>query len=144
MAVRSILRAPRRPWGPLVAALAVPLIVLAGLHFRAVHTQPTGFLPVKVDGRRTYFEWISAGKYISAVEAMASVIKRLMSFLLCVATELPIAVVAEINAASMPALKSLIWQSDRISLQLTGVAERQQCFGADVAFRGRNRIAARV
>ena len=32
---------------------------------RVTHTQPTGFLPVKVDGRRTYFEWISAGKYVS-------------------------------------------------------------------------------
>jgi hypothetical protein len=35
---------------------------------RIAHTQPTGFLPVKVDGRRTYFEWISAGKYISGNE----------------------------------------------------------------------------
>ena len=32
---------------------------------RVTHTQPTGFLPVKIDGRRTYFEWISAGKYVS-------------------------------------------------------------------------------
>jgi alpha-amylase/alpha-mannosidase (GH57 family) len=32
---------------------------------RTVHTDPTGFLPVKVDGRRTYFEWISAGHYVS-------------------------------------------------------------------------------
>ena len=35
---------------------------------RIVHTQPTGFLPVKVDGRRTYFEWISAGKYETGSE----------------------------------------------------------------------------
>jgi len=35
---------------------------------RTAHTQPTGFLPVKVDGRRTYFEWISAGKYQSGNE----------------------------------------------------------------------------
>lgn len=35
---------------------------------RIAHTQPTGFLPVKVDGRRTYFEWISAGKYVSGNE----------------------------------------------------------------------------
>jgi len=31
---------------------------------RVIHTNPTGFLPVKVDGRRTYFEWISAGHYV--------------------------------------------------------------------------------
>ena len=35
---------------------------------RAIHSQPTGFLPVKVDGRRTYFEWISAGHYVSGSE----------------------------------------------------------------------------
>ena len=35
---------------------------------RVTHTHPTGFLPVKVDGRRTYFEWISAGKYVSGNE----------------------------------------------------------------------------
>lgn len=35
---------------------------------RIAHSQPTGFLPVKVDGRRTYFEWISAGKYVSGNE----------------------------------------------------------------------------
>jgi alpha-amylase/alpha-mannosidase (GH57 family) len=35
---------------------------------RQRHTTPTGFLPVKVDGRRTYFEWISAGKYSSRNE----------------------------------------------------------------------------
>ncbi len=35
---------------------------------RLLHTQPTGFLPVKVTGRATYFEWISAGKYISGSE----------------------------------------------------------------------------
>jgi hypothetical protein len=27
------------------------------------HSQPTGLLNVKVDGRRTYFEWINAGHY---------------------------------------------------------------------------------
>lgn len=31
-------------------------------HLR-LHTLPTGFLPVKVDGRGTFFEWISAGIY---------------------------------------------------------------------------------
>jgi len=35
---------------------------------RVLHTQPTGFLPVKVDGRPTYFEWISAGRYQSGSE----------------------------------------------------------------------------
>jgi alpha-amylase/alpha-mannosidase (GH57 family) len=35
---------------------------------RSVHTDPVGFLPVKVDGRRTYFEWISAGHYVSGNE----------------------------------------------------------------------------
>ena len=28
-----------------------------------LHSQPTGFLNVKVNGRRTYFEWINAGQY---------------------------------------------------------------------------------
>lgn len=35
---------------------------------RLLHSQPTGLLPVKVSGRATYFEWISAGKYISGSE----------------------------------------------------------------------------
>jgi alpha-amylase/alpha-mannosidase (GH57 family) len=35
---------------------------------RPIHTHPKGFLPVKVDGRRTYFEWINAGQYISGSE----------------------------------------------------------------------------
>ncbi|MEX0726674.1 MAG: glycoside hydrolase family 57 protein [Planctomycetaceae bacterium] len=35
---------------------------------RTLHTKPTGFLPVKVNGRKTYFEWISAGRYISRSE----------------------------------------------------------------------------
>ena len=35
---------------------------------REIHTQPTGFLPVKVDGRRTYFEWICAGRYVAGSE----------------------------------------------------------------------------
>jgi hypothetical protein len=30
---------------------------------RAVHTLPRAFLDVKVDGRRTFFEWLSAGRY---------------------------------------------------------------------------------
>ena len=29
-----------------------------------LHTEPTGLLNVKVDGRRTYFEWINAGHYV--------------------------------------------------------------------------------
>ena len=35
---------------------------------RLLHTQPTGFLRVKVSGRATFFEWISAGKYTSGSE----------------------------------------------------------------------------
>lgn len=35
---------------------------------RAIHTKPTGFLAVKVDGRSTYFEWISAAHYVSGSE----------------------------------------------------------------------------
>ncbi|MCH8829460.1 MAG: alpha-amylase/alpha-mannosidase, partial [Planctomycetes bacterium] len=37
------------------------------VHHRS-HSSPTGFLPVKVDGRHTYFEWISAGHYQSGSE----------------------------------------------------------------------------
>ena len=29
-----------------------------------LHSEPTGLLSVKVDGRRTYFEWINAGHYV--------------------------------------------------------------------------------
>jgi alpha-amylase/alpha-mannosidase (GH57 family) len=32
-----------------------------GQHHARRHTEPTGLLNVKVDGRRTYFEWINAG-----------------------------------------------------------------------------------
>lgn len=35
---------------------------------RKLHTSPTGFLPVRVDGRHTYFEWISAGHYVAGNE----------------------------------------------------------------------------
>lgn len=38
------------------------------LQRKIIHTQPSGFLPVKVDGRRTYFEWINAGHYVSGSE----------------------------------------------------------------------------
>ena len=31
---------------------------------RRRHSAPTGLLHVKVDGRRTYFEWINAGRYV--------------------------------------------------------------------------------
>jgi hypothetical protein len=30
---------------------------------RALHTQPRSFLDVKIDGRRTFFEWVGAGHY---------------------------------------------------------------------------------
>lgn len=35
---------------------------------RTIHSEPKGFLSIKVDGRRTYFEWINAGHYISGSE----------------------------------------------------------------------------
>jgi alpha-amylase/alpha-mannosidase (GH57 family) len=35
---------------------------------RAIHTHPKGFSTVKVDGRRTYFEWINAGHYVAGSE----------------------------------------------------------------------------
>jgi alpha-amylase/alpha-mannosidase (GH57 family) len=38
------------------------------LERRAIHTRPTGFCPVKVDGRLTYFEWICAGHYVCGSE----------------------------------------------------------------------------
>jgi len=42
------------------AELARP--ISQGFRQRA-HSQPTGLLNIKVDGRRTYFEWINAGHY---------------------------------------------------------------------------------
>ncbi len=33
---------------------------------RRAHTEPTGLLNVKIDGRRTYFEWLNAGECIPA------------------------------------------------------------------------------
>ncbi len=33
---------------------------------RRLHTQPSGLLKVKVDGRRSYFEWINAGHYVAS------------------------------------------------------------------------------
>src|SRR5262249_43995155 len=35
-----------------------------GSRHARLHTDPTGLLNVKVDGRRTYFEWINAGHYV--------------------------------------------------------------------------------
>jgi alpha-amylase/alpha-mannosidase (GH57 family) len=32
---------------------------------RVVHTMPRAFLDVKVNGRRTFFEWLGAGRYVS-------------------------------------------------------------------------------
>src|SRR5258708_11552232 len=45
---------------------------------RTIHSEPKGFLAVKVDGRRTYFEWINAGHYIAGSErgTMALVTQR--------------------------------------------------------------------
>jgi alpha-amylase/alpha-mannosidase (GH57 family) len=50
------------------------------LQRRALHTRPSGFCPVKVDGRRTYFEWICAGLYICGSErgTMTKVTQGLM------------------------------------------------------------------
>lgn len=50
---------------PVPAVLLKP--ISRAVH-RRIHTTPTGFLPVKVDGRHTYFEWISAGHYVSGSE----------------------------------------------------------------------------
>lgn len=33
-------------------------------HGQRMHSLPTGLLMVKVDGRRSYFEWINAGRYV--------------------------------------------------------------------------------
>ena len=41
---------------------------ISSVRQRAIHTEPKGFLNVKVDGRQTYFEWINAGRYISGSE----------------------------------------------------------------------------
>ena len=41
---------------------------ISRLERRVMHTQPKGFLNVKVDGRRTYFEWLDAGHYVSGNE----------------------------------------------------------------------------
>src|SRR5262249_48202829 len=35
---------------------------------KAIHTMPRAFLEVKIDGRQTFFEWISAGRYTSQNE----------------------------------------------------------------------------
>jgi alpha-amylase/alpha-mannosidase (GH57 family) len=35
---------------------------------RAIHSEPRGFSPVKVDGRAAYFEWINAARYVSGSE----------------------------------------------------------------------------
>ncbi|HEY5311428.1 MAG TPA: glycoside hydrolase family 57 protein [Pirellulales bacterium] len=44
------------------AELARP--ISQGHRHPRLHTEPTGLLNVKVDGRRTYFEWINAGQYV--------------------------------------------------------------------------------
>jgi alpha-amylase/alpha-mannosidase (GH57 family) len=48
--------------------------ISTGVH-RKVHTDPRGFLQVKVDGRFSYFEWVNAGHYHAGGErgAMARV-----------------------------------------------------------------------
>lgn len=37
-------------------------------HTVEIHTHPTGFLRVKINGRKTFFEWISAGVYVAGNE----------------------------------------------------------------------------
>ncbi len=61
------------------ADLAKP-ICQAGTHART-YTEPTGLLKVKVDGRRTYFEWINAGHHqcTGARGAMAMTTDSLVS-----------------------------------------------------------------
>ncbi len=41
---------------------------ISRLERRVIHTVPKGFLNVRVDGRRTYFEWLDAGHYVSGNE----------------------------------------------------------------------------
>jgi hypothetical protein len=38
------------------------------LERKIIHTDPKGFLSIKVDGRRTYFEWLNAGHYVAGSE----------------------------------------------------------------------------
>jgi len=56
------------------AELAKP--ISQGQRHPQLHSVPTGLLNVKVDGRRTYFEWINAGHYVNrgsrGVMAMAA------------------------------------------------------------------------
>ncbi|OHB72863.1 MAG: alpha-amylase/alpha-mannosidase [Planctomycetes bacterium RBG_13_63_9] len=61
------------------AELAKP-ISLGHRHPR-LYSEPTGLLKVKVDGRRTYFEWINAGHYVNhgARGAMTMAAERLVS-----------------------------------------------------------------
>lgn len=41
---------------------------IASLQPKSIHTDPKAFLKVRVDGRRSFFEWINAGVYISGSE----------------------------------------------------------------------------
>ncbi|MEM1061874.1 MAG: glycoside hydrolase family 57 protein, partial [Planctomycetota bacterium] len=43
-------------------------VPISNAEVQPTHTQPTGFLPVKVDGRSSYFEWAEAGTYVSGNE----------------------------------------------------------------------------
>ena len=46
------------------AELAKP--ISQGQRHPRIYSEPTGLLRVKVDGRRTYFEWINAGHYVDS------------------------------------------------------------------------------
>ncbi len=61
------------------AELAKP--ISQGHRHLRLHSEPTGLLNVKVDGRRTYFEWINAGHYVNegARRAMAMTGERLIA-----------------------------------------------------------------
>lgn len=41
---------------------------IASLQPKSIHTDPKAFLKVKVDGRRSFFEWINAGVYVAGSE----------------------------------------------------------------------------
>lgn len=61
------------------AELAKP--ISQGHRHPRLHSEPTGLLNVKIDGRRTYFEWINAGHYVNrgARGTMTMAVDRLIS-----------------------------------------------------------------
>jgi len=61
------------------AELAKP--IGQGQRHPRLHSEPTGLLRVKINGRRTYFEWINAGHYVNhgARGTMAMAVEKLLS-----------------------------------------------------------------